>query len=82
MNNTWILIKNPKASIIRFFIIPHTKGWYASVAKPSGNKCERAVFLKKYFSPTDYKEQLLFAYRIGPYPLYAQFPLRDSLFSI
>ena len=36
--------KNIQTSIIRFFTIPHTRGWYATFAKPLGNTCERVVF--------------------------------------
>ena len=34
----------PKVLIIRFFLIPHTRRWYASFVKPLGNACERISF--------------------------------------
>ena len=34
------MIQYTKASIIRFFTIPHTRGWYGSFAKLLGNTYE------------------------------------------
>ena len=33
--------------IIRYFTIPHTRGWYASFAKSFGNTSERVFFFNK-----------------------------------
>ena len=36
--------KYPKAFIIRFFTIPHARGWYTSFNKPLRNTFERVAF--------------------------------------
>ena len=38
---------NIEILIIRYFTIPHTRGWYASFAKSFGNTSERVFFFKK-----------------------------------